>query len=189
MQNLKALWIVLTVIVVVSFAVLGLIGRQIYVNKPPIPAVVASQSGEVLFTGDDIETGRQVWQSMGGQQLGSIWGHGSYLTPDWSADWLHRELVTILDEWAMQDYGSRYDDLSSERQAALRDRLQTELRNNRVDEETGRARRVRTSVPQRSGPISAITRICSVRRRSLRSCASSMRCRTTRSPIRRGGRR
>ena len=138
MQNLKTLWIVLAVIVIVSFVGLGLIGRQIYVNMPPVPTVVALQNGEVLFTRDDIQTGRKVWQSIGGQQLGSIWGHGAYLTPDWSADWLHRELVMILDRWAMQDYGVRYDDLTSERRAGLRDRLQTELRNNRVDEQTGR---------------------------------------------------
>ncbi|MFO1152338.1 MAG: nitric-oxide reductase large subunit [Rhodospirillales bacterium] len=134
MQNLKILWILLAAVVTVSFAGLGLIGQQIYVNKPPIPTEVVAESGEVLFTRDEIEMGRQVWQSMGGHQLGSIWGHGAYLTPDWSAEWLHRELVMILDQWALRDYASRYDDLSSERQAALRDRLQKEMRNNRVDD-------------------------------------------------------
>ena len=39
--------------------------------------------------------GRQVWQSIGGQQLGSIWGHGSYVAPDWTADWLHREATGV----------------------------------------------------------------------------------------------
>src|SRR3954464_13503611 len=28
-----------------------------------------------------------------GMQLGSIWGHGGYVAPDWSADWLYREAV------------------------------------------------------------------------------------------------
>jgi nitric oxide reductase subunit B len=138
MHSLRTLWIVLAVIVIVSFVGLGFVGRQIYLNMPPIPTEVVSQDGDVLFSRDDIERGRKVWQSMGGQQLGSIWGHGAYLTPDWSADWLHRELVLILDRWAMQDYRTRYDDLTSERRAALRDRLQTELRNNRVDEQSGR---------------------------------------------------
>jgi nitric oxide reductase large subunit len=27
---------------------------------------------------------------------GSIWGHGGYLAPDWSADWLHREALSLL---------------------------------------------------------------------------------------------
>ena len=51
----------------------------------------------MLYTRADIETGRQVWQSIGGQQLGSIWGHGALVAPDWSADWLHREALAMLD--------------------------------------------------------------------------------------------
>ena len=55
------------------------------------------RTGSVLYTRADIEQGRQVWQSIGGMQLGSIWGHGSYVAPDWTADWLHREAVAWLD--------------------------------------------------------------------------------------------
>ena len=43
---------------------------------------------------------------MGGMQLGSIWGHGGYVAPDWSADWLHREATDVLDIWAREDDGS-----------------------------------------------------------------------------------
>ena len=53
-----------------------------------------------LYTRADIEQGRQVWQSIGGHQLGSIWGHGSYVAPDWSADWLHREATAWLNVMA-----------------------------------------------------------------------------------------
>ena len=51
---------------------------------------MVTTDGKVVYTRQDIETGRQVWQSIGGQQLGSIWGHGAYQAPDWTADWLHR---------------------------------------------------------------------------------------------------
>ena len=57
----------------------------------PMPQRRRHRSGQTLYTRADIERGRQVWQSIGGQQLGSIWGHGSYVAPDWTADWLHRE--------------------------------------------------------------------------------------------------
>ncbi len=137
MHNIRRLWIVLTIVVVVSFAGLGFIGQQIYVHRPPVPSAVVTESGETLFTRDDIQRGRQVWQSMGGQQLGSIWGHGAYLTPDWSADWLHRELVFMLDRWAERDYGLPFADISRERQAALKERLSEEIRSDRVDPETG----------------------------------------------------
>ena len=49
--------------------------------------------------------GQNVWQSMGGMEVGSIWGHGSYVAPDWTADWLHRECVFILDDWARSEHG------------------------------------------------------------------------------------
>ena len=39
-------------------------------------------------------------------EVGSIWGHGSYVAPDWTADWLHREATFILDRWATAEFGS-----------------------------------------------------------------------------------
>lgn len=73
---------------VVMFGVLLLLGQQIYQQVPPIPEAVKSVSGETLYTRADIETGQNVWQSIGGIQQGSIWGHTSYIAPDWSSDWL-----------------------------------------------------------------------------------------------------
>ena len=137
LHNIRRLWIVLAIIVVTSFVGLGFIGQQIWVHRPPIPSAVVTPPGETLFTAQDIERGRQVWQSMGGQQLGSIWGHGAYLTPDWSADWLHRELTFILDRWAMRDFGVPFAEVSREAQAALKERLREEIRNDRVDPATG----------------------------------------------------
>ena len=46
-----------------SFAVLILFGSDIYGKAPPIPAKVVSETGEVLFTGQDIKDGQNVWQS------------------------------------------------------------------------------------------------------------------------------
>ena len=43
---------------------------------------------------------------MGGMEVGSIWGHGSYVAPDWTADWIHREAEFILNEWSQRDYSS-----------------------------------------------------------------------------------
>lgn len=89
--------------------------------------------GEVLFTGQDIKDGQNVWQSIGGQEVGTIWGHGAYLAPDWSADWLHREAVFILNKWSNADFGQTFDHLTSENKAALEQRLQNELRKNTFD--------------------------------------------------------
>ena len=94
--SVRRLWILLAVGMIVSFGILLFIGRQIYQVAPRIPEAVVSTAGNTLFTRNDIETGQNVWQSIGGMGQGSIWGHGSYLAPDWSADWLHREAEALL---------------------------------------------------------------------------------------------
>src|SRR3569623_1405103 len=95
--RVQMLWRWLALIFVLSFGALGYLGWQIYLTAPPIPERVVSASGQVVFTGDQIRHGQQVWLSSGGQQQGSVWGHGAYVAPDWSADWLHREAVTLRD--------------------------------------------------------------------------------------------
>ncbi|MBE7560055.1 nitric-oxide reductase large subunit [bacterium] len=129
-------WIALGLVILASFAVLGYYGGEIYRQAPPIPERVVTTDGSVVFTGEDIRNGQNVWQSMGGQEVGSIWGHGSYVAPDWSADWLHREAVYILDEWARAEQGKPYAELEAPVQAALRERLKAELRTNSYDPAT-----------------------------------------------------
>ncbi|KFL36655.1 nitric-oxide reductase large subunit [Arenimonas donghaensis] len=138
MSSTKKLWLGLAALLVVSFSALLWVGSEIHRVMPPIPEQVVTTSGEVVFTRDDIQTGRVVWQSIGGQQLGSIWGHGGYVAPDWTADWLHREAVEILDRWARAEYSAPgYDALGKPEQAALQSRLQDMLRTNTFDEANG----------------------------------------------------
>ncbi len=136
-MNYRKLWIAFAVVVGLSFLVLGFFGGEIYHQKPPIPKRVVTSAGHVLFTGDQIREGQTVWQSIGGQEIGSVWGHGSYVAPDWSADWLHRELVEFLDRWAAEESGRDYKSLAPEQQAALRERLKQEIRKNTYNSRTG----------------------------------------------------
>ncbi|MCH7995378.1 MAG: nitric-oxide reductase large subunit [Planctomycetes bacterium] len=136
-MNYRRLWIAFGSVMAVSFAVLGYYGREIYRQAPPIPARVVLPDQSVLFTGQDISDGQNVWQSMGGQNVGSVWGHGAYVAPDWSADWLHREATWLLDHWAANEHGSEYASLHEEVQAALRQRLKTEMRTNTYDPRSG----------------------------------------------------
>lgn len=137
MNPTRRLWWTLGVVFVLCFGALGLIGGEIYRQAPPMPERVLSADGQTLYTLEEIQRGRQVWQSMGGQQLGSIWGHGAYLAPDWSADWLHREALAVLERWAERDFGRSYEALGREDQAALRARLEAEYRANTYDPDTG----------------------------------------------------
>ena len=133
----RGLWIALAVVLIASFAVLGGVGKQMIDNGPPVPLRVETAGGRLLFTGEMIRDGQNVWQSLGGQEIGSIWGHGAYLAPDWTADWLHREAVSILDTWAREEGAGGYASLDPERQAALRARLQQVMRTNGYDPHSG----------------------------------------------------
>ena len=66
-----------------------------YQAEPPIPDRVVSESGEVLFTGEDVRSGQEVFLRNGLMQFGSIFGHGAYLGPDFTADYLHRAALDV----------------------------------------------------------------------------------------------
>jgi nitric oxide reductase subunit B len=135
---MRKYWIGFASVIVIGFAVLGWAGWRIYQEKPPIPESVVTPDGTVVVTGADIEAGQNVWQAMGGMELGSIWGHGSYVAPDWTADWLHRECVVMLDLWAQQMSGIPFDHLTPEQQAAAKAHLARVMRKNTYDPSTGK---------------------------------------------------
>ena len=134
---MKRLWLFFALVLIVSFSVLGWIGTRIYQEAPPIPDQVVTTDGKVVVASGEIAAGQNVWQSLGGMELGSVWGHGSYIAPDWTADWLHREAIFILDRWAQADHGLAFDKLNPEQQAQLSGRLATLLRANTYDASTG----------------------------------------------------
>src|SRR3954451_14947986 len=108
MSTTRRLWIALSLLLATTFAVLLWMGGEIHRSAPPMPERVVTSAGNTLFTREDIEQGRIVWQSIGGQQLGSVWGHGALVAPDWSADWLHREAVGMLELWAHRDFDAAF---------------------------------------------------------------------------------
>jgi nitric oxide reductase subunit B len=136
-ESMKRLWIAFVAVMVLSFLVLGWIGTRIYSEMPPLPQQVVTTDGVTLIGSGEISAGQNVWQSMGGMEVGSIWGHGSYVAPDWTADWLHREAVFILDRWSNTDYGSDFEKLNNEQQAQLVARLTKLLHTNTYDPSTG----------------------------------------------------
>ena len=122
--------------VAASFLVLIIFGVEIYRTAPPFPTKIVVSDGEVLYEGQDIKDGQNVWQSMGGQTVGSIWGHGAYIAPDWNADYLHRETEMLLDLLAQKD-GKTYKDLPEDEQAKYLVLLRKELRTNTYDAASG----------------------------------------------------
>ena len=129
-------WYILSAVIVISFGVLLYYGGEIYREKPPIPLKLVDANGNLIAGSEDILDGQNVWQSTGGQQLGSVWGHGAYIAPDWTADWLHREAVFILNDFSKAEFGIEYEKLDVEKKAALKARLIKEIRFNSYDPET-----------------------------------------------------
>lgn len=129
----KKLWISLGIVMLVSFAVLGCVGYKAISTAPPIPSKVVSADGQLLFTGETIRDGQNVWQSTGGQEIGTIWGHGAYVAPDWSADYLHRQSEIVLNSWSHQRGFANYEAMPAESRAALQGRLTELTRRNTYD--------------------------------------------------------
>jgi len=135
--NVRAILIFLLVL---SFGVLIFGGYLIKKEKPPIPAVVKTEAGDVVFTGKDVIAGQSYYFSRGGQHIGTIWGHGSYLAPDWSADYLHRMGLFIAarnnDMDAIQAASFSHEDfkaLDHVTQAKLGALVQREVKTNRYN--------------------------------------------------------
>ena len=133
---MNRLWTLLAIVFIGSFLILGYIGVEIFRQAPPIPDAVVTTDGQTFVSPNDIFDGQNIWQAMGGMQVGSIWGHGSYVAPDWTADYLHREAVFILDEWSGGQFSA--GTLPSEDQAALKQRLQNLMRTNTYDAATNK---------------------------------------------------
>ncbi|MBQ0724527.1 MAG: cbb3-type cytochrome c oxidase subunit I, partial [Cycloclasticus sp.] len=131
------LWKILATSTLISFAILLFFGREIYQQAPPMPEQVVTSTGGIVYSLQDIQRGQNVWQSLGGMQKGTIWGHGSYLAPDWSADWLHREAVAILQLSAAQHYGQSYESLNTPEQELLKTQLRLDIRPNTWNPDTG----------------------------------------------------
>ncbi|MEO7943194.1 MAG: nitric-oxide reductase large subunit [Marmoricola sp.] len=106
-----------------GFAVLGFLAYRTYNTEPPIAETTVGAEGEVLYTHDDVIAGQKLFLKNGMMEFGSVLGHGAYLGPDFTADYLHRsaEIVTrerggtsdSVKEQVINDFKTnRYDEAS-----------------------------------------------------------------------------
>lgn len=129
---MKKYWLLLITVLTVTFTILGFFGSEIYRQAPPLYSNLKDTKGNVIYTKDDILDGQVVWQSIGGQQIGSIWGHGAYQAPDWTADWLHRELVNYQNIFSQKNWGKPFDETSSVEKMIIKDALLGDYRESAV---------------------------------------------------------
>ena len=123
-------------VLVLGFAVLIWVATKSYTNAPPIPEKVGDSAGGVIFTGEDILAGQQIFLKYGLMENGTIWGHGAYLGPDFSAEYLHTLAMDASDILAKQNYNRSLPELTPAEKGAVNAEVQQSLKQNRYDPKT-----------------------------------------------------
>ncbi len=108
---------------VIGFSLLTFSAIRIYQDHAPVPERIVDETGNVLFTKQQILDGQEQFLTYGLMQFGTVYGHGAYLGPDFTADYLHRTALHM---------NKRYGDNEAARGQTLR-----ELQANRYDPQTG----------------------------------------------------
>jgi nitric oxide reductase subunit B len=118
---------------IAGFSVLSFVTVLTYTNAPPVPEQITDGAGTVVFTGADIQKGQEVFLKYGLMEHGSLWGHGAYLGPDYSAEYLHRLSEVTQDTIATGKYGKLFAQLSPDEQSAASAQTITVLKENRYE--------------------------------------------------------
>ncbi len=75
---------------IIGFGFLSFSALRIYQDSAPVPDRIVDEAGKVLFTRRQILEGQEQFLTYGLMQFGTVSGHGAYLGPDFTADYLHR---------------------------------------------------------------------------------------------------
>ena len=130
---------------VVGFTILISLSVKTYQDAPPVPQRVVGPSGETLLTEEDILAGQRVFLKYGLMDNGTIWGHGAYLGPDFSAAYLHALALDAAETIGRQRFNRLPTELSPAEQSAVTAEVQQLLKQNRYD---ARSRSLRFTEPE-----------------------------------------
>ncbi|MDU0458624.1 MAG: nitric-oxide reductase large subunit [Geobacteraceae bacterium] len=126
----------LILVMIMGFTILIWLAVRSYQDAPPIPGKVVGPSGETVFTRNDILAGQQVFLKYGLMENGTVWGHGAYLGPDFSAEYLHALSVDIGSMLAQQRFKRNLQDLSITERDLINAETAQWLKQNRYDSQT-----------------------------------------------------
>lgn len=122
---------------IIGFTVLILLTIKVHHDAPPIPEKVLDAQGQVVFSKQNILHGQQVFLEHGLMDNGSIWGHGGYLGPDFSAQYLHNLAVDAAQYLAQQRFDRPFNELTDEQGVMIEALVRSELKENRYDAGSG----------------------------------------------------
>ena len=120
-------------VMILGFSLLTLVTVKTYAGAPPIPGQVLDTSGRPLFSGADIKGGQEVFLKYALMEHGTIWGHGAYLGPDYSAEYLHRLAEIGRDTLARAQFGKAFGALAQGEALQVGEQLKLQLKQNRYD--------------------------------------------------------
>ncbi|MEW6757061.1 MAG: cbb3-type cytochrome c oxidase subunit I [Acidobacteriota bacterium] len=124
-------------VMIFGFSILIFLTFQTYRKAPPIPSQVVDEGGAVLYTAEDVGKGQEVFFKYGLMEHGSLWGHGAYLGPDYSAAYLRREAEITRDALAASRFGKEANALDEHQRASVLAEVKEVLKTNRYDTTTG----------------------------------------------------
>lgn len=136
-KPLSPWWRHATILVMIAgFSVLSVITVLTYTNAPPIPERVANAAGRALFDKPAILRGQEVFLKYGLMEHGTLWGHGAYLGPDYTAEYLHRLAEICNERNARERTGRPLVELAADEAEAAASRTRLALKQNRYDPAT-----------------------------------------------------
>ena len=112
-------------VMIFGFLIMGVLAFRTYSDSMPQPSRIVTTEGDVVFTGEDITSGQEIFLRRGLQQYGSIVGHGGYLGPDYTAEYLRLSSEHVLED--LRSQGVRDPSVA----------LVEMMRDNRYDEASG----------------------------------------------------
>ncbi|BBX14012.1 MAG: cbb3-type cytochrome c oxidase subunit I [Mycolicibacter algericus] len=101
-------------VMIFGFLVMGILAYRTYTASMPMPDKVVTETGEQLFTGDDITRGQTLFQARGLMQYGSILGHGAYLGPDYTAEYLRLATDNVAGQFEAQGVPNPHQEVVAE---------------------------------------------------------------------------
>jgi nitric oxide reductase subunit B len=121
-------------VMIAGFSVLSYLTVRAYKDAPPIPQQVVDEQGTLIFTQQDIEKGQETFLKYALMEHGTLWGHGAYLGPDYSAEYLHRLAEITRETLAHEKYRLPFGQLGAEQQSVVSATTADTLKRNRYSE-------------------------------------------------------
>ena len=95
---------------------------------PPIPKEVKSESGQLLYTYDDVVEGKAFFQQFDLTDWGSMLGMGAYIGPDFTTDFVHYRAKFLYDFYGMELYGKKNVELTEVERGAVKERVKQDFK-------------------------------------------------------------